>query len=161
MSYQEVKARRKERKRHEFERVQAQLNFEQRIVKAYESGDFLTKHIAQRFAITPRQVQRICKKWGVIRSQRAGAAIAGPLGPKHRLRGKSTEHRLAPGAFRDAVIFTLKQQGREFDKCEWCGEPFKDGKYQLHHTKYEGATIDDLMIVCQPCNLIPQNRFLD
>lgn len=161
MSYQEVKARKKLAKQLAFAQAEARLDFEQQIVKAYESGDFLTRHIATRFGISSRQVQRICKKWGVLRTQRAGAVVAGELSPKHRLRGKSKEYAIGAGAFRDIVVHTLKLMGRRFDRCEWCDKKLKDGKWQLHHTKYEGATIDDLMIVCQQCNLIPANRFLE
>jgi hypothetical protein len=161
MTHQEVKARKKVAKQLAFQRAEQQLDLEQQIVKAYESGDFLTKHIAEKFEVSSRQVQRICKKWGVLRTQQAGAAVAGPLGPRHRLQGKSKDYSIGSGPFRDIVIYTLKRMGRDFTKCEWCGKPLKDGKFQLHHTKYEGATVDDLMIICQQCNLIPQNRFLE
>ncbi|HET6924938.1 MAG TPA: hypothetical protein VFH39_03870, partial [Candidatus Saccharimonadales bacterium] len=96
-----------------------------------------------------------------LRTQKAGAAVAGPLGPKHRLRSNSQAYAIRSGAFRDIVVYTLKRMGRDFTHCEWCGKHLDDGKWQLHHTKYEGATVDDLMIVCQQCNLIPANRFLD
>lgn len=55
----------------------------------------------------------------------------------------------------------LKKQGRDFTKCEMCGNDIPEGKSQLHHTKYEGATMQDLMIVCQKCNLQPENKNLE
>jgi hypothetical protein len=161
MTYQELKRLKRERRERAFAKAQALLSIEQDVVKAYESGDYLTKQIAEKFDITTRQVQRICKKWGVLRTQRQGAAVAGPLMPRHRLPGKSREHQIGDGIFRDIVIQCLKMQGRKFTHCEWCGKEFLYGKWQLHHTKYEGCTIDDLMIICQQCNLIPANRFLE
>jgi hypothetical protein len=51
----------------------------------------------------------------------------------------------------------LTRWGRDFTRCEQCGEPTND-KPDLHHTRYEGATIDDMRIVCRRCNLAPENR---
>lgn len=54
----------------------------------------------------------------------------------------------------------LKKQGRNFDVCELCGKIMGENKAQLHHTKYEGATIYDLKIVCHRCNTQQENKFL-
>jgi len=59
------------------------------------------------------------------------------------------------------VAAKLKQDGRDFSKCELCGDPISEGKHQLHHTKYEGATYRDIKIVCASCNQRPENKLLD
>lgn len=58
---------------------------------------------------------------------------------------------------RRIVKAVLRQQGRDFSKCELCG---KEGRTTLHHTRYEGATIKDIQIVCYRCNLKQENKFL-
>lgn len=56
------------------------------------------------------------------------------------------------------IVESLKRRGRDFTKCEQCGKPIK--RFYLHHTKYDGATIYDIQVVCQKCNTQPRNRFL-
>jgi len=57
-----------------------------------------------------------------------------------------------------AIIKAIfKNQGRDFNTCEQC---YKKGKTILHHTKYEKATIRDLQLVCQKCNVKTENKFL-
>lgn len=51
----------------------------------------------------------------------------------------------------------MEHEGRDFTTCEYCDKDILNGKYELHHTKYEGATYYDLMIVCRSCNRIPEN----
>jgi hypothetical protein len=55
----------------------------------------------------------------------------------------------------------FKRDGRNFRICELCGGPIPFGRFQLHHTKYDGATYYDLRIVCRKCNNAPLNRNLD
>jgi hypothetical protein len=50
----------------------------------------------------------------------------------------------------------MKRDGRNFKVCELCRKPIT-GKFDLHHTKYEGATYRDLLIVHRRCNLLPEN----
>lgn len=53
----------------------------------------------------------------------------------------------------------LEKQGKDFYTCEFCGIKSKK-KLDIHHTKYNGATINDLKIVCRKCNLNRNNCFL-
>ena len=62
--------------------------------------------------------------------------------------------------FYPLVIATLEKIGKKFDKCEQCGNPIPKGKFEIHHTKYEGATIYDLQVVCHKCNTKSENRGL-
>jgi len=54
----------------------------------------------------------------------------------------------------------MKRDGRDFNQCELCPVYIPDGKYEIHHTKYEGATYYDLRIVCSSCNHKPENCLL-
>ena len=62
--------------------------------------------------------------------------------------------------FRQLVRELLKSMGRDFTKCEQCGKDLKGKRYEIHHTKYEGATIYDLQIICPQCNKAKRNRGL-
>lgn len=62
--------------------------------------------------------------------------------------------------FRELIIAMMKRDGRNFAQCELCHAKIPKGKFQLHHTKYEGATYYDLRIVCGKCNLSKENCFL-
>ena len=63
---------------------------------------------------------------------------------------------LVYGVDRQLIVGCLEKLGKDFDKCEMCGQ--KLTKFCLHHDKYEGATIYDLMIVCNSCNQKADNK---
>lgn len=48
-----------------------------------------------------------------------------------------------------------RSEGKEFNICELCGKFTK--KPEIHHTKYEGSTIKDLIIACRKCQMKPEN----
>lgn len=52
----------------------------------------------------------------------------------------------------------LTAQGRKFDKCELCGS---SRNIMLHHKRYNGATLADIVIVCAKCNLAKSNKGLE
>jgi hypothetical protein len=54
----------------------------------------------------------------------------------------------------------LNDQNVDFTKCSYCGNEIKNNK-KLHHTKYDGATIYDIKILCHSCNLKKENRNLE
>jgi hypothetical protein len=62
--------------------------------------------------------------------------------------------------FREIIRAMMKRDGRDFNQCELCPVYIPDGKYEIHHTKYEGATYYDLRIVCSSCNHKPENCLL-
>lgn len=62
--------------------------------------------------------------------------------------------------FRDIVVAKMIQDGRDFGWCEVNNHKI-DGRWCIHHTKYEGATYQDLQISCFKCNVLPENKFLD
>jgi hypothetical protein len=59
------------------------------------------------------------------------------------------------------VLFLMKRDGRNFNQCELCPAAIPEGEYEIHHTKYEGATYFDLWIVCRTCNRNSENCLLD
>ena len=71
----------------------------------------------------------------------------------------SAIHQLNP-TMTGYVTALMERDGRDFTKCEYCSKAIPDGKHELHHTKYEGATYYDMMIVCRSCNRIPENKGL-
>lgn len=57
------------------------------------------------------------------------------------------------------IIAILEKQGRNFYICELCGNEYNK-KLGIHHKKYNGATINDVVIACQKCNTQPYNKNL-
>lgn len=56
-----------------------------------------------------------------------------------------------PVTMRPYIDFCMAQLGKDPYLCEICGEP-QTKKCDVHHTKYEGATIYDLRYACRSCN---------
>ena len=63
---------------------------------------------------------------------------------------------------RPVVITMLINEGRLDDSdsavCELCLEWATP--YEIHHTKYDGATYYDLLVVCRSCNRLEENSYL-
>jgi hypothetical protein len=74
------------------------------------------------------------------------------------MAGKSVENQLSH--IRPYVVALMQREGRDFTKCELGGEDIPEGQYEIHHTKYDGATYYDLRIVCRKCNHAPENVLL-
>lgn len=53
----------------------------------------------------------------------------------------------------------LREFGKDRYTCEICLEAVPQGCV-IHHTKYEGATVYDLLYICQSCNLSRENKGL-
>ena len=73
-------------------------------------------------------------------------------------KGKSKYYALEN--VRHYIISIFEEQGRDFNVCEQCGKIMDDNEFVFHHTKYSGATIYDLQIVCVKCNAAPRNKYL-
>lgn len=69
----------------------------------------------------------------------------------------SNSHYYWLGQLRPYIIALMEYEGRDFSKCEYCSKYIPNNRYEIHHTKYDGATYYDLMIVCASCNRIPVN----
>lgn len=63
------------------------------------------------------------------------------------------------GQLRPLIIALMENEGRDFDICEICLESTQ-GKWEIHHTKYLGATYSDLQLVCRSCNRKYDNIYL-
>lgn len=100
--------------------------------------------ISRELDLSQRYVQRI---------------LAGVVGPRPKRKAKSAENRL--DNLREIIIALMRQEGRDFTTCELCGGDIPPGKYDIHHTKYDGATYNDLRIVCHTCNTAAENRYLN
>lgn len=57
---------------------------------------------------------------------------------------------------RDIITQLLVEKGHHPKICGVCGLPqYRD--CDIHHLKYEGATLDDLVFACRKCNNAPAN----
>ena len=56
---------------------------------------------------------------------------------------------------RPHIMECFKRMGKKMDECELCG--ITGVKLDIHHTKYDGATVYDLKLACRSCNLIKEN----
>lgn len=79
------------------------------------------------------------------------------LGPAPK-GNSSVEHQIST-SFMPYVIEALTRLGKDRYTCEICLEPVPKGCI-VHHIKYEGATVYDLMYVCGSCNLSRANKGL-
>lgn len=52
----------------------------------------------------------------------------------------------------------FKLMGKQLNKCEDCS--IISNNLDIHHTKYDNATVYDLRLVCRACNLKMNNRHL-
>ena len=74
------------------------------------------------------------------------------------MAGKSHDNQIEH--LRPYILSLMRQEGRDFTRCELGGEKIAEGEFEIHHTKYEGATYHDLRIVCRPCNRKTENVLL-
>jgi 5-methylcytosine-specific restriction endonuclease McrA len=56
------------------------------------------------------------------------------------------------GSFRDIVIYCMTEKGQDPNVCFECGDKLTEVTRQIHHLKYDGATIADLRFGCSRCN---------
>ena len=122
----------------------------QAIVKMYQSGKWTTEYIASVYSMTPRSVQRIATKYGVIRSQADANRVAAPLKQYHhvpielRVKRKSISKKL-----RYSIV-----SGHPF--CSLCGATVKEGvRLEVDHIDENPSNNDlsNLQVLCGSCNL--------
>lgn len=111
----------------------------------------LTKH-----GLSARKIQRYLSQPYSLRQINVYATKV--LGPP-RKGNNSSAHWIGP-TFMPYVEYCLKQLGKDKYVCELCWDSVPKGCV-VHHTKYEGATIYDLMYICTSCNLARENKGLD
>ena len=54
----------------------------------------------------------------------------------------------------------INKLGKSDTSCDLCGKATPNGA-DVHHTKYEKATLYDLMFVCRKCNCATENKYLE
>lgn len=104
--------------------------------------------------LSARKIRERLKLTITVRSiQRVQRYMYGKTNPFNR--NNSTEYQLDIN-MRPYVEECLRRLGKDPFLCENCGER-QTKKCDIHHTKYEGATIYDLQYVCRSCNLARAN----
>jgi hypothetical protein len=93
-------------------------------------------------SLSVRQVQRIAHR-------HVGAVV----------EGNSSATNFIPIAFMPIVKEALRRLGKDASTCEMCGATPRRGCI-VHHKKYEGCTIYDLMYICSSCNNARVNKGL-
>ena len=76
-----------------------------------------------------------------------------------RVGNNSRDNDITP-SFEPYVHECLLRLGKNRYVCEICLDPAPKGCV-IHHTRYNMATVYDLMYVCQSCNLARENKGLD
>jgi hypothetical protein len=95
--------------------------------------------------ITVRQVQRIMRQ---------------ELGPVDKTKsGRLSIDQFGDGPWRMLIESAMRQLGHNPYICDICAER-QHRKCGIHHKRYEGATIQDLVYACRSCNLSMRNKYL-
>lgn len=64
------------------------------------------------------------------------------------------------GGITQYVMAIWEADSKDLTNCELCKEPVEGKNAGIHHTKYEGATLYDLVWACHYCNTRPINKYL-
>lgn len=109
--------------------------------------------VLTRHGLAARKIRKYLREPTSLRSINRYAT--NHLGPP-RSGNRSTQAIWIPVSFMPYVHECLSRLGKDRYTCELCLEPVPKGCI-VHHTKYEGATIYDLMYICGSCNLAREN----
>jgi hypothetical protein len=102
--------------------------------------------------------EKIKKRMGVTVTARQILRYAQKKLGRSRTGSLSVENQIST-SFMPYVVECLRRLGKDPFWCECCEE--KQAKRCIvHHTRYEGATIDDMAYVCSSCNNSRENRGL-
>lgn len=119
------------------------------IAKMYASGDFTAEYIAKTYDITVRQVQRIAKKLGVIRT----------LAESNKLMAKHKHYHHTPPEFKARRKFLTNKKRYQLiaahPYCTLCGNKVIDSiRLEVDHIDNNPQNNEDsnLQILCNICN---------
>ena len=119
------------------------------VVALYKSGNFTTEQVAKNYGISVRQVQRIAKKYGVIRS----------LAESNKLMAKHKNYKTIPLEFRvkrkQLSLRTRYDLLTIQPYCTLCGKRAEDGvRLEIDHIDNDpmNNTNDNLQVLCALCN---------
>jgi hypothetical protein len=117
----------------------------QAIVELWNRGMSASRIIEElSLDVTVRQVQRIGAEYGNRKVRASG-----------RLQADQDFIRL----YRPLLEPLMASRGHDPYRCDLCGK-VSDKKRTIHHTKYEGATLDDLVYACWSCQHQASNHGL-
>lgn len=121
------------------------------IVDLWESGLSPAEIIDRlHLTISPRQVQRIGSARGDRKRREVSRLTTGRIAADDMARS---------GPLGDIVRQLTKARGDDPHTCAICGV-HSDKELTIHHTKYQGATIEDLVFACWNCQMHPVNKGL-
>lgn len=119
------------------------------IVQMYKSGKVTTEYIAALFKISPRQVQRLANKHGVIRSLAESNRLVAPLKNYRKIPDELKVKRKHMTNKKRYLIIT------NHPYCTVCGMRAEDGvRLEIDHID-EDATNNEpsnLQVLCTKCN---------
>lgn len=121
----------------------------QGVVALYESGKYTTEQIAKNYSLSAKQVQRIAKKYGVIRTQAESNKLIAPLKNYHSV---PVEHRVKRKQLTNRTRYDLINL-QPF--CGLCGlKPIDGIRLEVDHidNNPENNTNDNLQVLCNLCN---------
>jgi len=120
------------------------------VVQLYKSGNYTTEQIASNYSISTKQVQRIAKTYGVIRTQ----ALANQMMAKHKhYKTIPIEMRVKRKQLTNRVRYDLLMIQ---PYCTLCGMRAEDGvRLEIDHIDNDPChnTNDNLQVLCAPCNV--------
>lgn len=120
------------------------------IAKLYESNTVTVEYIAKTYNISLRQVQRIARKHGVIRTQAEANKVTAKLKHYHHLPPELRVQRKQLGVkLRYKLI-------AEQPYCSMCGATVKDGiRLEVDHMDNNALNneLTNLQVLCSRCNI--------
>jgi hypothetical protein len=119
------------------------------IALKYKSGLYTTEFLANEYSLSTKQIQRIAKKQGVIRTQAEANRVAAPLkNYYHKPDHLKVRRKQLPNALRLHLI-------RSQPYCTECGGAVKDGlRLEIDHIDENPMNnlLDNLQVLCNLCN---------
>lgn len=119
------------------------------IAKLYASGDFTVEYLAKTYNVSVRQIQRVAKAQGVIRTQAEANRVAAPLKHYHTI---PLEFRVQRKQISQKLRYQLISQ---HPYCTTCGmRPDQGIRLEVDHKDNDATNNDlsNLQVLCAPCN---------
>lgn len=123
------------------------------VKQLYKSGQYTTEYIAKLYNISTRQVQRIARIEGVIRTQAEANRVAAPLKHYHKV---PNELKIKRKHLTRKLRYKLIS---EHPYCATCGLSVKDGiRLEVDHIN-ENPHDNDLKNLQVLCNMCSQGKY--
>lgn len=120
------------------------------IIKDYLSGKIMTQDIARKFSVSPRQVQRICRGYGVSRTIDQSNKLMAKYKNYDSLRipeGLKKKRKTLPKGLRYKLI-------KEHPWCKVCGANMMKCPLSVDHIDGDATNneMSNLQVLCLECN---------